>query len=185
MNLPNANAVCLLIEFAVACRYFQNVACAFDSVNDKLKELGIDDPSLSLHSKHLIFVQWKPVLFSTLMGLACPLRWCGALGSRFGRSPLPRLSDEHTTVSSVAENDLKFCYRLNEKVDICVTHTHLQKSADLHKSYHSAWQHQLADSHESHVNFDSAARDFNPGPIFSIPGFGIETFLIPGLRHDS
>jgi hypothetical protein len=26
------------------------------------------------------------------------------------------------------------------------------------------------------------ARDSNPGPIFSIPGFGIETFLIPGSR---
>jgi hypothetical protein len=27
-------------------------------------------------------------------------------------------------------------------------------------------------------------RDSNPGPIFSIPGFGIETFLIPGARRD-
>jgi hypothetical protein len=30
-------------------------------------------------------------------------------------------------------------------------------------------------------------RDSNPGPTFSIPGFGIETFLAgipPGLRHD-
>jgi hypothetical protein len=27
-------------------------------------------------------------------------------------------------------------------------------------------------------------RDSNPGPIFSIPGFGIETILIPGSRRD-
>ena len=25
-------------------------------------------------------------------------------------------------------------------------------------------------------------RDCNPGPVFSIPGFGIEKFLIPGSR---
>ena len=26
------------------------------------------------------------------------------------------------------------------------------------------------------------SRDCNPGPVFSIPGFGIEKFLIPGFR---
>ena len=26
------------------------------------------------------------------------------------------------------------------------------------------------------------SRDCNPGPVFSIPGFGIEKFLIPGSR---
>jgi len=28
------------------------------------------------------------------------------------------------------------------------------------------------------------ARDSNPGPVFSIPEFGIEKFLIPGSRRD-
>jgi len=27
-------------------------------------------------------------------------------------------------------------------------------------------------------------RDSNPGPVFSIPGFGIGEFLIPGSRRD-
>jgi len=27
-------------------------------------------------------------------------------------------------------------------------------------------------------------RDSNPGPVFSIPGFGIVEFLIPGSRRD-
>jgi hypothetical protein len=31
------------------------------------------------------------------------------------------------------------------------------------------------------INYQSLC---NPGPIFSIPGFGIETFLIPGSRRD-
>jgi hypothetical protein len=33
--------------------------------------------------------------------------------------------------------------------------------------------------HNAHV-----IRDSNPGPTFSIPGFGIETFLMPGSRRD-
>jgi hypothetical protein len=49
MNLPSANAVSLFIEFAVAYRFFQNVAGAFDSVNNKLEERGIDDPPLTLN----------------------------------------------------------------------------------------------------------------------------------------
>jgi hypothetical protein len=32
--------------------------------------------------------------------------------------------------------------------------------------------------HNAHV-----IRDSNPGPTFLIPGFGIETFLMLGLRH--
>ena len=27
-------------------------------------------------------------------------------------------------------------------------------------------------------------RDSNPGPDFTVPGFGIETFLMPGSRRD-
>ena len=29
---------------------------------------------------------------------------------------------------------------------------------------------------------DIESRDSNPGPVFSIPGFGIGEFLIPGFR---
>ena len=32
------------------------------------------------------------------------------------------------------------------------------------------------------TNAVNAIRDCNPGPVFSIPGFGIEKFLIPGSR---
>jgi len=31
---------------------------------------------------------------------------------------------------------------------------------------------------------DVGFRDCNPGPVFSIPGFGIGGFLIPGSRRD-
>jgi len=30
----------------------------------------------------------------------------------------------------------------------------------------------------------AVSRDSNPGPVFSIPGFGIGEFLIPGSRRD-
>ena len=34
------------------------------------------------------------------------------------------------------------------------------------------------------ISGEASIRDCNPGPVFSIPGFGIEKFLIPGSRRD-
>jgi len=42
----------------------------------------------------------------------------------------------------------------------------------------------LQDHHRSGQEDKDRCRVFNPGPIFSIPGFGIGGFLIPGSRRD-
>jgi len=37
--------------------------------------------------------------------------------------------------------------------------------------------------HFNDIYFSHMTRDSNPGPVFSIPGFGIGAFLIPGSRR--